>query len=250
MRDDRPAGEQTAPAVWFAYSQDRKGEHPRHHLKDLRGALQADAYSGFHHLYGEGTIYEVACWAHARRKFHDVHRAHASPTTSEAMLRIAELYGIEQEIRGKPAEHRCAVRQARARPMLDSFRHWMEKTLGSLSIKSETAAAMRYSISRWRALTRYVDDGRLEIDNNAAERSLRAVVLGRKNYLFMGSDSGGQRAAALYSLIGTAKLNGVDPALYLRAVLVKLPEHPIIQIQQLLPWNLAPSLRNDPPKAA
>ena len=219
VRDDRPAGYQTAPAVWFAYSQDRKGEHPRQHLKDFRGALQADAYSGFHHLYGEGAIYEVACWAHARRKFHDVHLAHASPTTTEAMLRIGALYGIEEEIRGKPAEHRCSIRQARARPLLDSLRHWMEKALRSLSTKSETGAAIRYALSHWRALTRYVDDGRLEIDNSAAERSLRAVVLGRKNYLFMGSDSGGQRAAALYCLIGTAKLNGVDPALYLRTVL-------------------------------
>jgi transposase len=250
VRDDRPAGYQTAPAVWFAYSQDRKGEHPRQHLKDFRGALQADAYSGFHHLYGAGAIYEVACWAHARRKFYDVHLVHASPTTTEAMLRIGALYGIEEEIRGMPAEHRCSVRQARARPLLDSLRHWMEKALRSLSTKSETAAAIRYALSHWRALTRYVDDGLLEIDNSVAERSLRAVVLGRKNYLFMGSDSGGQRAAALYSLIGTAKLNGLDPALYLRTVLAKLPEHPINQIQQLLPWNLAPSLQNDPSKAA
>ena len=166
------------------------------------------------------------------------------------MLRIGALYGIEEEIRGKPAELRCSVRQARARPLLDSLRHWMEKALRSLSTKSETAAAIRYALSHWRALNRYVDDGLLEIDNSAAERSLRAVVLGRKNYLFMGSDSGGQRAATLYSLIGTAKLNGLDPALYLRTVLAKLPEHPINQIQQLLPWNLAPSLQNDPLKAA
>ena len=250
VRDDRAAGCQTAPAVWFAYSQDRKGEHPRRHLKDFRGALQADAYSGFHHLYGDGAIYEVACWAHARRKFHDIHLAHASPTTTEAMVRIGALYGIEQEIRGKPAELRCAIRQARARPLLDSLRHWMEKALGPLSTKSETAAAIRYALSHWRALTRYVDDGLLEIDNSAAERSLRAVVLGRKNYLFMGSDSGGQRAAALYSLIGTAKLNGLDPALYLRTVLAQISEHPINQIEQLLPWNLAPLLQADPSKAA
>ncbi len=250
VRDDRPAGCQTAPAVWFAYSQDRKGEHPRRHLQDFRGALQADAYSGFHHLYGDGAIYEVACWAHARRKFHDIHLAHASPTTTEAMVRIGALYKIEEEIRGKPAELRCSLRQARARPLLDSLRHWMEKALRSLSTKSETAAAIRYALSHWRALTRYVDDGLLEIDNSAAERSLRAVVLGRKNYLFKGSDSGGQRAAALYSLIGTAKLNGLDPALYLRTVLRQISEHPINQIEQLLPWNLAPSLQTDPSKAA
>ena len=249
VRDDRPAGFQTPPAVWFCYSQDRKGEHPRQHLKDFRGALQADAYSGFHHLYGDGAIYEVACWAHARRKFYDIHLAHASSTTTEALARIGALYGIEEEIRRQPAELRCALRQARARPLLDSLRSWMEKMLGSLSSKSETAAAIRYALSHWRALTRYVDDGLLEIDNSAAERSLRAVVMGRKNYLFMGSDSGGQRAAALYSLIGTAKLNRLDPGLYLRTVLAQIPEHPINRIKQLLPWNLAPSLQTDPSKA-
>src|SRR5262249_40578854 len=163
----------------------------------FRGALQADAYAGFHHLYGGGTIYEVACWAHARRKFHEIHLAHASPTTNQALTRIGALYGIEEEIGGKPAQLRYPLPQARARPLLDSLRHWMEKALGSLSKKSETAAAIRYALSHWRALTRYVEDGLLEIDNSAAERSLRAVVLGRKNYLFMGSDSGGQRAAAL-----------------------------------------------------
>lgn len=250
VRDDRPAGYSTAPAVWFAYSQDRKGEHPRRHLKDFKGALQADAYSGFHHLYGDGAIYEVACWAHARRKFHDIHVAHASPTTTEAMARIGALYGIEEEIRGKPAELRCSVRQARARPLLDNLRHWMENTLRSLSTKSETAGAIRYALSHWRALTRYVDDGLLEIDNSAAERSLRAVVMGRKNYLFMGSDSGGQRAAALYSLIATAKLNGLDPVFYLRTVLAQMPEHPINRIEQLLPWNIAASLQTDSSKVA
>ena len=228
----------------------RKGEHPRRHLKDFKGALQADAYSGFHHLYGDGAIYEVACWAHARRKFHDIHVAHASPTTTEAMARIGALYGIEEEIRGKPAEHRCSVRQTRARPLLDSLRHWMEKALRSLSTKSETAGAIRYALSHWRALTRYVDDGLLEIDNSAAERSLRAVVMGRKNYLFMGSDSGGQRAAALYSLIATAKLNGLDPVFYLRTVLAQMPEHPINRIEQLLPWNIAASLQTDSSKVA
>jgi hypothetical protein len=201
VRDDRPAGYQTAPAVWFAYSKDRKGEHPRQHLKDFRGALQADAYSGFHHLYGGGAIYEVACWAHARRKFYDIHMAHASPTTTEAMARVGALYGIEEEIRGKPRELRCTVRQTRARPLLDSLRNWMEKALGSLSTKSETAAAIRYTLSHWRALTRYVDDGSLEIDNSAAERSLRPVVMGRKNYLFMGSDEGGSYCPSRYLLI-------------------------------------------------
>jgi transposase len=250
VRDDRPAGDATPPAVWFAYSQDRKGEHPRQHLLGFRGALQADAYAGFHHLYGDGAMYEVACWAHSRRKFHDIHVVHASPTTTEALTRIGALYRIEEEVRGKPADVRCAARQSRSRPLLEQLRHWMEGTLRALSTKSETAGAIRYALSHWRALTRYVHDGRLEIDNSAAERSLRAVVMGRKNYLFMGSDSGGQRAAALYSLIGTAKLNGVDPAFYLRTVLDQLPEHPINRIDQLLPWNFAASVLTDPSTAA
>ena len=250
VRDDRPAGEDTAPAVWFAYSEDRKGEHPRQHLKNFKGALQADAYAGFHHLYGNGAIYEVACWAHARRKFHEIHVIHASPTTAEALARIGALYAIEEEIRGKPADLRLDIRQTRARPLLDELRKWMEKSLRSLSPKSETAGAIRYALSRWRALTRYADDGRLEIDNNAAERALRAVALGRKNYLFAGSDAGGDRAATFYSLIGSAKLNSLDPEFYLRTVLAQIATHPICRIDELLPWNLAAALQPALSKAA
>jgi transposase len=249
VRDERPAGEQTAPAVWFAYSEDRRGEHPRQHLKNFTGALQADAYAGFHHLYGN-HIYEAACWAHARRKFHDIHLAHASPTTTEALSRIGALYAIEDEVRGKPVDLRLSVRQARARPLLDDLRKWMEKALRSLSSKSETAAAIRYALSRWRALTRYTEDGLLEIDNSAAERALRAVALGRKNFLFAGSDNGGDRAAAMYTLIGSAKLNGLDPELYLCTVLALIADHPISHIQDLLPWNLAHSLQTHSSQAA
>jgi transposase len=162
VRDDRPAGQTTAPAVWFAYSEDRKGEHPRLHLKDYCGALQADAYSGLHHLYGD-RIYEVSCWAHARRKFHDIHVAHPSPTTTEALHRIAALYAIEEQVRGKPPDIRCSARQEQARPILEEFRRWMEKVRQSLSRKSDTAGAIGYALSHWRALTRYVDDGLLEI---------------------------------------------------------------------------------------
>lgn len=249
VRDERPAGEQTAPAVWFAYSEDRRGEHPRQHLKNFTGALQADAYAGFHHLYGN-HIYEAACWAHARRKFHDIHLAHASPTTTEALARIGALYAIEDEIRGKPVDLRLSVRQTRARPLLDDLRKWMEKALRSLSSKSETAAAIRYALSRWRSLTRYTEDGLLEVDNSAAERALRAVALGRKNFLFAGSDCGGERAAAMYTLIGSAKLNGLDPEFYLRTVLAQIADHPISQIQDLLPWNLASSLQTHSSQAA
>jgi hypothetical protein len=249
VRDDRPASEDTAPAVWFTYSKDRKGEHPRQHLKNFKGALQADAYAGFHHLYGD-HIYEAACWAHARRKFHEIHVIHASPTTTEALARIGGLYAIEEEIRSKTADLRLSIRQSRARPLLDELRRWMEKALRSMSSKSETAGAIRYALSRWRALTRYTEDGLLEIDNSAAERALRAIALGRKNFLFVGSDCGGERAAAMYSLIGSAKLNGLDPELYLRTVLARIADHPVRQIQELLPWNLAASLQNHPSQAA
>ena len=249
VRDDRPAGDNSAAAVWFTYSADRKGEHPRQHLKNFTGALQADAYAGFHHLYGD-HIYEAACWAHARRKFHEIHVVHASPTTTEALARIGALYAIEEEIRGKPANLRLNIRQSLAKPLLEELRKWMEKSLRSLSSKSETAGAIRYALSRWRALTRYTEDGLLEIDNSAAERALRAVALGRKNFLFAGSDCGGERAAAMYTLIGSAKLNGLDPELYLRTVLAQIADYPISQIQDLLPWNLAASLKTHSSQAA
>ena len=242
VRDDRPAGDERAPAVWFAYSPDRKGEHPEQHLGEFRGTLQADAYAGFNRLYENGRIQEAACWAHVRRKFFDLQQAHASAVASAALDRIAALYGIEQEIRGQPAEQRRAIRNTRARPLLESLRQWFEATLPKLSRKSDTTAAIRYALSRWDALVRYADDGHIEIDNNAAERALRAVALGRKNYLFAGSDAGGERAAAIYSLVGSAKLNGLDPEAYLREVLTRIADHPITRIEELLPWNIAASL--------
>jgi transposase len=226
--------------VWFAYSPDRKGEHPRH-LEAFRGVLQADGYAGFHHLYDSGKIIEAACWAHVRRKFFDLEQAHQSPIAREAIQRIAALYAIEKDIRGQPPDESAKTRQSRARPLLHDLRAWLDRTLTSLSRKSETAVAIRYALSRWRALTRYVDVGSIEMDNNPAERALRAVCLGRKNYLFAGSDRGGQRAAAFYSLIGTAKLNGIDPELYLRQLLECIADHPINRISDLLPWSFTPT---------
>ena len=174
-----------------------------------------------------------------RRKFYDIHIANHSPIAAAALTHIGALYAIETEIRGRPPDQRRAARQARAGPLLDDFHGWLQQTLGTLSQKSALAIAIRYALTRWAALTRYCDDGRIEIDNNPAERSLRAVALGRKNYLFAGSDIGGERAAAFYSLIGTAKLNGLDPEAYLRAVLERIAEHPINCIEDLLPWNRA-----------
>jgi transposase len=225
----------------------RSHGHPKQHLKLYHGALQADAYAGLQQLYEDGTIYEVACWAHARRKFHEIHIAHASPTTTEAIERIAALYAIEAEIRGSTAKIRKTIRQARAKPLLDSMRTWLEAALAKVSRKSDTAAAIRYALSRWTALTRYVDNGQLEIDNNAAERALRVVALGRKNFLFAGSNAGGERAAALYSLLGSAKLNGLDPELYLHHVLARIADHPISKIDELLPWNVSLPTQHDPP---
>ena len=240
VRDDRPAGDATPPGVWFAYSPDRKGEHPQGHLRHFAGTLQADGYAGFDQVYETGRIREAACWAHVRRKFYDLQVAHKSPIAQEALERIAALYAIEKEIRGRPPDERREIRQTRARPLLESFRAWLESCLTKLSQKSDTTAAVKYALGRWEALTRYAEDGSLEIDNNAAERALRAVALGRKNYLFAGSDKGGERAAVLYSLIGTAKLNGLDPESYLRDVLSRLPDHPINRIEELLPWNVVP----------
>jgi hypothetical protein len=182
-------------------------------------------------------IHEVACWAHARRKFHDVFQANASPIAKEALHRIAALYAVEAEIRGRAPAARREARQARAGPLLADLKTWFEATAAKLSAKGELAQAIRYALARMPALTRYLGDGRLEIDNNAAERALRAVALGRKNYLFAGSDAGGERAAAIYSLTETAKLNGLDPEAYLRDVLARIADHPINRIEELLPWR-------------
>lgn len=242
VRDNRPAGDKSPPAAWFTYSRDRRGEHPQRHLAKFRGILQADAFAGFNRLYESGAIQEAPCMAHIRRKFYDLMEAHQSPVATEAVERIAALYQIEAEIRGRPAEERRQVRQARAKPLMKEMHEWLKISLSLLAPKSETAAAIRYALGLWEALMRYLDDGRIEIDNLIAERALRLVALGRRNYLFAGSDHGGQRAAVLYSLIQTAKMNGLDPEAYLRHVLCRITAHPINRIEELLPWNVAANL--------
>ena len=242
VRDDRIAGDATPSAVWFAYTPDRKSIHPRTHLANFKGVLQADAYAGFNALYVDGAIREAACWAHARRKSYDLHAARPSPLTTEALRRIAELYVIEAEIRGKPPDERLRVRRAQARPLLDDLERWWRASVDKLSRKSDTAGAIQYALNLWPALLRYCDDGLIEIDNSAAERALRGVAIGRRNYLFAGADSGGERAAAIYSLLGTAKLNGVDPEAWLRHVLTHIADHPVNRVDDFLPWNCAPQL--------
>jgi transposase len=237
VRDDRPHGAATPPAAWFAYSQNRQGIHPQTHLATFQGILQADAYAGFNAIYETGRVTEAACWAHARRKFHELHAIRPTATTEEALRRIGELYAVEAQIRGKPPDERRQVRQAQAKPLLDDLEIWLRQKLLTLSRKSDTAAAIQYALNQWQALLRYCGDGIIEIDNNAAERSLRAVALGRKNYLFVGADTGGERAAAMYSLMETAKLNGVNPEAYLRYVLTRIADHPINRIGELLPWQ-------------
>lgn len=241
VRDDRPAGSPDAPAVWFRYSPDRKGEHPQQHLRAFNGILQADAYGGWNRLYDAGRITEAACWAHARRPWWDLYLSSGKAEDSiaaQALRRIAALYAVEAEVRGQPPEIRRHHRQARAGPLLDEMHAWLSSLVGRVSAKSDLARAIGYSLTRWQALTRYRDDGRIEMDNNAAERALRGVALGRGNYLFMGSDAGGDRAAAIYSLVETAKLNGMDPEAYLREVLGRIADHPINRIDELLPWNI------------
>jgi len=238
VRDDRNSGDMTPPAVWFAYTPDRKGIHPQRHLESFSGTLQADAYGGYQAIYETGRVIEAACWAHARRQFYELHAARPNALNTEALERIGALYKIEEGIRGKPPDERQSYRQTHATPLLEQLHAWLSAKLETLSRKSDTSRAILYALNRWEALTRYCDDGHLEIDNLPVERALRGVAIGRRNYLFAGADSGGERAAAIYSLIGLAKLNGIDPEAYLRHVLCIIAENPINRIDELLPWRI------------
>ena len=238
LRDDRPFGGPDPPAVLYEFTPDRKGEHPQRRLRDFRGILQADAYSGFNALYESGRVLEAACWTHARRYFHDELLTNGSPIAREAIERMQPLFAIEAEIAGQPPEARLAARQARSAPIMADLRAWLEATLPRISGKSDLAKAIRYTLAQWSALTLVLRDGRACLHNNAAERRMRPLALGRKNYLFAGSLEGGRRAAIIYTLIGTAELNGWDPEAYLRVLLDRIADHPINRIGELAPWNL------------
>jgi transposase len=244
VRDDRPFGGPDPPAAAFFYSRDRGGEHPEQHLASYAGLMQADAYAGFNRLYEAnrkpGPIIEAACWAHARRKFFDLARINKAPIALEAVERIDEQFAIEREINGMLPQQRVRVRHERSRPLVLALETWLREQRARVSKNSETGKAIDYSLKRWAALTRFLDDGRLCMSNNAAERELRAVAIGRKNWTFAGSDEGGRRAAAVYTLIATAKLNHIDPQAWLADVLARLPDHPAKRIHQLMPWNWRP----------
>jgi len=242
-RDERPFGSTAPPAAFYLYSSDRKAEHARSLLEACHGFLHADGYAGFADLYqpdpktGVAKLVEVACWAHARRKLYDVHVATNSPAARGALDLIARLFAIEANIRGRSPMERRDARQSDSLPILAELKLFLEATLAKISGKSSLAQAIRYATSRWDALTRFADDGRLEMSNNAAERAIRPIALGRKNYLFAGSDAGGRRAAIMYTLIETAKLNDVDPEAWLTDVIDRIAEHPINRIDELAPWN-------------
>jgi len=241
VRDDRPFAGPDPPAAVFYYSPDRGGEHPQRHVADYTGLMQADAYAGFNRLYEAdrkgGPITEAACWAHGRRKFFDLARLSQAPIAAEAVKRIDALFAIEREINGLAPQQRLRVRQEHSRPLVDALQTWLHEQRARVSRHNDIGKAIDYMLKRWEAFTRFLDDGRLCLSNNAAERELRAVAVGRKNWNFAGSDEGGRRAAAIYTLIATAKLNDIDPQAWLADVLARLPDHPARHIDELLPWN-------------
>ena len=251
VRDDRPFGQDKAgpPAALFHYSRDRRGEHPERHLASYAGILQADAYSGFAGLYrptrAGGAITEALCWAHGRRRFYELAdlaqagRAPPAPLAVEAVRQIDAIFAHERQINGGAAEVRLAYRRKHVAPLVAALGTWMRAERQKLSRHAEVARAMDYMLKRWLAFARFLDDGRICLSNNAAERAVRGVALGRKSWLFCGSDRGGDRAAIMYTLIGTAKLNDVDPQAWLADVLERIAGHPSNRLHELMPWQWA-----------
>ena len=260
VRDDRPFGGPDPPAVLFRYSRDRSGDHPVEHLERFTGIFQADIYAGYNPLYvagrSPGPVIEAPCWSHSRRKFFDLADIAArkwrgkdpppvSPLALEAVKRIDVLFDIERGINGKSAEERLAVRRELSAPVLAELKEWMQAERMKLSKHAPVAKAMDYMLRRWELFARFLDDGRICLTNNAAERALRGIALGRKSWLFAGSDRGGVRAAAMYTLIGTAKLNDVDPQAWLADVLGRIADTPQTRLEELLPWNWVPEQKLD-----
>lgn len=240
-RDDRPWGGADPPGVVYVYAPDRKAERPIAHLAGFKGVLQVDGYGGYRVLAERGHVQLAFCWSHVRRRFYELAAAGAAPIASEALERIAGLYRIESEIRGRNADERRAVRRERSRPIIEGLEPWLREKLGLISRKTKLAEAIRYALSRWEGLTRFLDDGRIEIDSNVVERAIRPIALNRKNALFAGSDGGGEHWAIIASLIETCKLGGIDPQSYLADVITRIVNgHPNSRIDDLLPWAYAP----------
>ena len=240
--DDRPWNGSMPPAVVYLYAEDRKGEHPAAHLAGFEGILQVDGYSGFKGLLENrppGAIRLAFCWAHCRRRFYEIHQATGSPLAEEGLRQIRELYVIEAEVRGRPAEDRRATRQERSKPIVEALNGWLTAQLGRVSGKSTLAEAIRYALRHWTGLLLFLDDGRLELDTNTIERAIRPIALGRKNSLFAGSDGGARHWAIVASLVATAKLNGVEPLAWLTDVLERMVsgQTKAHELERLLPWH-------------
>ncbi|UMA64402.1 IS66 family transposase (plasmid) [Roseivivax marinus] len=245
VSDQRPWAGTAPPGVVYRFSPDRKGEHPRQHLQNSSGILQADAYAGFGQFYerradGSSQFREAACWAHLRRDFHDVWEATKSEIAREALDRIGKLYDVERRIAGQPADLRKAAREQHSRPQVDAFKAWAEAQLARIPGKGDLAKAFRYGLSRWPSFELFLEDGRIGIDNNPAERAMRPIGVGRRNWLFAGSDSGGETLARAMTLIETAKMSGLDPQAWLADVLDRIHDHKINRLDELLPWQWKP----------
>ena len=241
-RDDRPWGGRDPPGVAYVYAPDRKAERPMAHLAGFKGVLQVDGYGGYRVLAERGDVELAFCWSHVRRRFYELAAAGSAPIASEALEHIASLYRVEAEIRGRSADERRAVRGDKSRPIIEMLEPWLREKLGLISQKTKLAEAIRYALSRWKGLTRFLDDGRIEIDSNVVERAIRPIALNRKNALFAGSDGGGEHWATIASLIETCKLGGIDPQIYIANVITKIVNgHPNSRIDELLPWAYAPA---------